>query len=81
MNFYNDYYDASIETIKLQGEIDSLCIALKYILKILNQDQTQTANTFINMVSIREQTKQQLYDSRITENRENKARTNAETIS
>lgn len=68
-SYFNEYLEAEMNAIKLQGEIDSLAIAFKYVLRIITDEQADAAKSFIEMVSISEKTKTTIYDSRFTENR------------
>lgn len=68
-SYFNEYLESEMNAIKLQGEIDSLAIALKYVLRIITDEQADAAKSFIEMVSISEKTKTTIYDSRFTENR------------
>lgn len=68
-SYFNEYLESEMNAIKLQGEIDSLAIAFKYVLKIITDEQAKTAKDFIELVLISEKTKTSIYDSRFTENR------------
>lgn len=68
-SYFNEYLESEMNAIKLQGEIDSLAIALKYVLRIITDEQADAAKSFIEMVSISDKTKTTIYDSRFTENR------------
>lgn len=68
-SYFNEYLESEMNAIKLQGEIDSIAIALKYVLRIITDEQADAAKSFIEMVSISDKTKTTIYDSRFTENR------------
>lgn len=68
-SYFNEYLESEMNSLKLQGEIDSLAIAFKYVLKIITDEQAKTAKEFLELVTISEKTKTIIYDSRFTENR------------
>lgn len=68
-SYFNEYLEAEMNAIKLQGEIDSLAIAFKYVLRTITDEQAKSAKDFIELVTISEKTKTTIYDSRFTENR------------
>ena len=68
-SYFSEYLESEMNAIKIQGELDSLAIALKYVLRIITDEQAQAAKSFIEMVTISEKTKTTIYDSRFTENR------------
>jgi hypothetical protein len=78
-SYFNEYLESEMKSIKLQGEVDSLAMCFKYFLKTCTDEQFIRAKEFIDLVTISEKTKTTIYDSRFIENRENQARTNAET--
>jgi hypothetical protein len=68
-SYFNEYLESEMNAIKIQGEVDSLAIAFKYVIKTLTDEQAKLAKTFIEMVTISDKTKTTIYDSRFTENR------------
>lgn len=68
-SYFNEYLESEMNAIKIQGELDSLAIALKYVLRIITDEQAEAAKSFIEMVAISDKTKTTIYDSRFTENR------------
>lgn len=68
-SYFNEYLESEMNAIKLQGEIDSLAIAFKYVLRTITDEQAKAAKDFIELVAISEKTKTTIYDSRFTENR------------
>jgi hypothetical protein len=68
-SYFNEYLESEMNAIKIQGELDSLAIALKYVLRIITDEQAEAAKSFIEMVTISDKTKTTIYDSRFTENR------------
>jgi len=40
-SYFNEYLESEMNAIKLQGEIDSLAIAFKYVLKIITDEQAK----------------------------------------
>jgi flagellar biosynthesis protein FliR len=51
-SYFNEYLESEMNAIKIQGEVDSLAIAFKYVIKTLTDEQAKLAKTFIEMVTI-----------------------------
>ena len=72
-------YNQKRKIIELQGQVNRLCILVNYINTLLTPENKQKSFEMLDSCYLTEETKQQLYDSRFTKNRKDKARTNAET--
>lgn len=63
------YYNEKRKTIELQGQVHRLCLLVNYINTLLTPENKQKALEMLDNCYLTEETKQQIYDSRFTENR------------
>lgn len=61
-----EYIELKKKIVDLELELFKVSAAFKYTLKVLNDNQKNTAKKYIDICNLSEETKTHIYDSRIT---------------